>query len=76
MAPCLVPSPYTKLWVMTLLCDDPSGLPTDQDDADASALWRTEIERRAVEVIEGRAELEDAELVHQQITERLRSRRR
>ena len=43
------------------------------EDADARELWRTEIQRRAEEVLSGRAQLEDAEVVHEQLAARLRA---
>jgi putative addiction module component (TIGR02574 family) len=45
----------------------------DSVDADAEDLWRAEIERRAEDVLAGRAELEDADVVHEQLIARLRA---
>jgi putative addiction module component (TIGR02574 family) len=45
----------------------------DRADADAEDLWRAEIERRAEDVLAGRAELVDADIVHEQLTARLRA---
>jgi hypothetical protein len=42
-------------------------------DADAGEAWRAEIQRRAEEVLSGRAELEDASMVHEQLAARLRA---
>jgi len=45
----------------------------DAEDADAAELWRAELERRADDVLAGRAELEDADVVHEQLNARLRT---
>lgn len=42
-------------------------------DANADELWRAEIERRAEDVVAGRAELEDADAVHERLRARLRA---
>lgn len=45
----------------------------DPADEDAGEAWRAEIERRAEEVLSGRAELEDADVVHERLASRLRA---
>lgn len=60
---------------MSVTYDDSLDLLPGPDASLPSPLWQTEIERRAAEVIAGSAELEDAEMVHRQIAERLRSLR-
>ncbi|MEP7120083.1 MAG: addiction module protein [Byssovorax sp.] len=42
-------------------------------DADVEDHWQAEVARRADDVLSGRAELEDADLVHEQLTARLRA---
>ena len=41
-------------------------------EMDSQELWRAEIERRTEEVLAGTADLEDADVVHEQLTARLR----
>ena len=43
-------------------------------DPPAESLWATEIERRAREVADGKVALVDADEVHAEIVERLRTR--
>lgn len=45
----------------------------DPPEANVEDRWQAEIERRAEEVLAGRAELEDANVVHEQLTARLRA---
>jgi hypothetical protein len=49
------------------------GLSGDLGLSDAEEHWQAEVERRAEEVLEGRAELEDADLVHERLISRLRA---
>ncbi len=41
-------------------------------EMDSQELWRAEIERRTEDVVGGTADLEDADVVHEQLTARLR----
>jgi len=41
-------------------------------DMNSQDLWRAEIERRTEEVLAGTADLEDADVVHERLTARLR----
>lgn len=45
----------------------------DPMEADVEQHWQTEVERRADEVLAGHAELEDANVVHERLTARLRA---
>jgi hypothetical protein len=45
----------------------------DWAEPGAEEHWQAEVERRADEVLAGRADLEDADVVHEQLTARLRA---
>ncbi|MEO5726658.1 MAG: addiction module protein [Byssovorax sp.] len=45
----------------------------DAADMGAQEHWQAEVERRADEVLAGHADLEDADVVHAQLTARLRA---
>jgi putative addiction module component (TIGR02574 family) len=42
-------------------------------ETDVEEHWQAEVERRADEVLAGRAELEDADVVHERLTAQLRA---
>jgi hypothetical protein len=44
----------------------------DPAETDVEEHWQAEVKRRADEVLSGLAELEDADVVHEQLTARLR----
>ncbi|WP_437909708.1 addiction module protein [Sorangium sp. So ce327] len=48
----------------------------DPAETEVEGRWTAEIERRADEVLSGLAELEDADLVHEQLAARLAATRR
>ena len=45
----------------------------DPADTEVEERWQAEVERRADEVLAGHAELEDADVVHERLTARLRA---